>query len=144
MTVEVTGLTAARISQLVGQVIKSARVSGSRLLIKLANNTEIDVGNVAGIPMVDPQAVQIPVAAIGSQTSKNMQAFIQQTAGGFNALATNKIAKTDVPKCYSGKLAHYSPYNIPTDSFVRGVTDFPSIFPVGFFSSIPVVIITPF
>lgn len=136
-----SGLIAEHFVQLVGEVIVDAEVVEDNLIMTTLSGFQIDAGNVKGLPAVNPTATNLSFTPAAGVAAANVQAGLVEVAGDITALASGKADETSLPKLLHGRLVHVSDIGDQFGNTARTEINYPTVFPLGFFSTPPRVLI---
>lgn len=136
-----TGITADHFLNLVGETIVDARVVGDNLIIETLGGFEIDAGNVKGLEAENPTAANVSVSPESTISSTNVQTAVSELVGDHSALVSGKAEKTALPKLLHGRLVHVTEIGDQFGNTVRTQVDYPTVFPLGYFSDPPDVFV---
>lgn len=139
----VTGITADHLLDLIGDVISGARVvNGERLLLSTMGGKEIDAGNIRGIEATNPTATNVSFTPASGIAATTAQAALVELAGDISTQSTKKATPSELPKILSGRVTHVSDYVSEFGGTTRTTVAYSNVFPLGYYSSPPEVIIT--
>lgn len=130
-------LTAARTLELLGETIVGANVVGDDLILTTRNGTSFNAGSVRGPSATNPTAAATAFSPASGIGATNVQAALVELAGDLTVLSNNKADKTALPKILSGTISQ------PSTANTKRTQVYTNIFPAGYFTTAPDVIITP-